>query len=356
MKVGIITINNRINLQSKNIRSLEAIYLEKYLTNFDKKEVDFISKKTSKEKSIDNYIDINSLINFKDYDELYIHNFNNNFFGGVCSAETIRTIRMLNQYNGKLYYYITDPKLFFKNIASEIFERQKKEAIKFSDDVAPLTIKEVNQFTEVTSRMKVIFTGRDYEECLNRVSPKVKLEHERDIPIFEFMFMNHNKYQELSNVSKIYDICYYGNNRGGYRIKKLKSYFNNNLLKSNVIGFDIPFENNTCDKYQDNNDLYDLIRRSYSSIVIGDLEHENCWTTARFFENIRAEVISFIDFSYDRDHYLIQNKDLQNILYVSSPNKIKDELNQLKKDEAYYDDVIELQKEELKRYNYLTLM
>jgi hypothetical protein len=354
MKVGIITLNNRINLEGKNIRSKEAIWLEKYLSYFYKDKVDFISRKIKKEKDINNYIDINSLINFKDYETLYIHNFNVNFFGGVCSSEVLRTIRMLNQFNGNIYYYITDPKLYIKNIAEIIYQRQVGGKIKFDEEVDPLTIKEVKEFGEVIKRMKAVFTGYNYDLFIKKLNPDIILQPHNIIPIFDFMFINDTP-KELIEQEKIYDVCYYGNNRGGHRIKRFKHYFNNSELKTHVMGFDIDILNNTCDKYQDNSKLLSLINQSQASIVIGDIEHENTWITARYFENIRAEVISFIDLAYDNEKKLIDNKDLKDVVYVNSPSDIYSIVNHLKNDKELYNDIINMQKEELNKFNYLKI-
>jgi hypothetical protein len=352
MKTAVMTLNNRIRLNGDNIRSLEAIWLEKYLVKFLSRKVDFLSRKIVFEKSIDNYYDLASIDNINDYEEIILHNYNLNFFGGTIDDYTVKTIKLLNQFNGRIYYLITDPKLYFQSIADSLLERLKVNKINFAGD--RISVDDLIQFKKVEEKFIAIFTGRDYEYFLSKQKPTYSLQHGYNIPLFEFMFIN-KPIKANNNVEKQFDLCYYGNNRGGYRTKVLKSIFSNSTLKTNVIGFNLEMPNNICDSYIDNNVLNDYIQRSVGSIVIGDKEHENNWITARFFENINNNLVSFIYNSYDSNKVLYKSEFLKEYVYFSTSQKILSTLKLIEKDPIFYQQILTEQKRELEQFNYLKL-
>ena len=188
MKTAIITLNNRVRLNGDNIRSLEAIWLEKYLVKFMDKKVDFISKKIAFEKSIDNYYDICDFTDLNSYDEIILHNYNLNFFGGTVDEYTIKTIKLLSNYKGKIYYIITDPKLYFSHLSINLINRLKDNKINFAKD--RITIDELEKFKLIEDNFIAIFTGRDYEYFINKLKPDYVLKFGYNIPLFEFMFIN----------------------------------------------------------------------------------------------------------------------------------------------------------------------
>jgi len=343
MKAAIITINNRINLEEKNIRSLEVIYFRKYLlTKFD--EVDYVSSKTKKEVYIKEYKDIND-VKASDYDALYIHNSNPNLFGGVLKEDVIKNIKFINAFSGNIGYLITDPKLNFVNFAKRFFDRQEKGTAKCD---VKLTRKDVDTFTRVSQSIKAIWTGRDYELYMSKFkSSEIKLEFGYNVKLFESIYEDKlNNKGEYPDMVKEYDLCYYGNNRRGYRSKRLRDYFVDSPLKNYFIGYEPGFKCNFI-KYVDQKLLHREIRKAKASIVIGDKEHNNNIITARFYENIIYGVISFIDKDYDPEKRLYKNELLQQILYVDDWRGIKYALNRIE-EEGLYDEIIRLQKEELK--------
>jgi hypothetical protein len=352
MKTGIMTLNNRIRLNGDNIRSLEAIWLEKYLVKFLNKEVEFLSRKIVFEKGIENYYDLTSIENINDYSEIILHNYNLNFFGGTIDDYTVKTIKLLNKFEGEIFYLITDPKLYFQSIADSLLERLKVDKINFAGE--RISVEDLLKFKEVEKKFKAIFTGRDYNYFIEKQKPTYKLEYGYNIPLFEFMFIN-KPINENVVVEKQFDLCYYGNNRGGYRTKILKTIFSHSLLKTNVIGFKIDMPNNVCDSYVDNNILNEYVKRSIGSIVIGDKEHENNWITARFFENINNNLLSFIFYSYDTNKVLYKSEFLKEHMYFSTAQKIITTLNLIEKDPNFYQQILTEQKQELNQFNHLKL-
>lgn len=336
-RVAIISPMSRIIIDNKSIRSLEAVYLKKHLDSENCKCY-YVSKKIKEDDN--DYINIFDLSSLNLFDEIYIHNFNTNFFGGVVSSLTIKTLQLLSSYNGRVFYYITDPKLKYQNLAKIILSRKKNI---YESEISIEELQKIkSELSSIELRMNAIFTGYNY------------------LPIYGLDFYNVTKVNIFKNIAKevhyntplfqhekMYDICYYGDNRGTYRNNKIKKYFDSNEIKSLTIGLNLELKQNDCLKKVDNNKLQDYVKHSLSSIVIGDKDHENSFITMRFYENINMNVVSFIDIDYDSSRLLFKNEVLKNFNYISSQGELINKINMLKKDKDFFNQIVELQKLEL---------
>jgi hypothetical protein len=345
MKIGIISPISRILIDKKSIRSLEATYLHKYLKSKYNCDVHYISKKI-KETDID-YIDINTLNSLNDYDKIYIHNFNTNFFGGLVSELTIKFLRLISTYNNELIYYITDPKLKYQNIATQILKRKSST---FEVDITTDELKKIEKAIAYNElRTKALFTGYNYQPIFGLDFTSVEIYNVfKDIGSDIVLPVN-DLFAE--SAEKVYDICYYGDDRGSYRNNKIKKYFNTISLNTLTIGCDLELANNQFYKKVDHSELYKLVQKSYSSLVIGDKEHENSFATMRFYENIQFEVVSFVDISYDSNKSLFSNQLLKDFNYIQSQEELVNKITDLKKDNNLYNQIINLQKTELNGKN-----
>jgi len=340
-KIAIISPLARVVIDGKSIRSLEAIYLKKHLENTQNAIVHYVSKKI---KETNDYVNIFELQDLNDYDEVYIHNFNTNFFGGTVPKLTNAYMKLLSSYQGKVWYYITDPKLTYKNVAKEIL---KRKSTKFEEEI---TVEQLKKYADdisfVELRMNALFTGYNYQ------------------PIYGLDFYNvtkHNVFHDIAldmkdnesvdlfaePIKKEFDICYYGDNRGTHRNNKIKKYFNNSRLSTMTIGCDLDLQNNTVHDKVEHSKLKSVVQRSYSSLVIGDKEHENAFITMRFYENLKFEVVSFIDIDYDPNKTLFKSQTLKDFNYIASEAELCGKLATIKSDENFYQQIINQQKLEL---------
>ena len=103
LKTAIVCFSgNRISLSAKNVRTVDLIYLRKYLLDkLGRSEVDFVAKKTVKEKDIDYFKDIYET-NLSDYDEVCLYNATFNPFGGYINSENIEVLKQLYDFNGTI--------------------------------------------------------------------------------------------------------------------------------------------------------------------------------------------------------------------------------------------------------------
>jgi len=340
-KVAIISPVNRVIIDQESIRSLEAVYLYKYLEskNYD---VYYIGKKVK--ETTNKYIDIKDLNTLNDFDEIYIHNFNTNFFGGVVGAMTIQFLRLIKSYNNSIYYYITDPKLKYSNLAEDIYKRKNS---KFEIPIERYELEHIGKSLNWHKlRFKALFTGYNYENIYGFETNNV-----------EKFNVFHQIGSELNNQSNSlfdidnsidYDCCYYGDNRGSYRNNKIKKYFDTQAISTLLIGCDLPIQNNTFIKKVDHSKLQSLVKQCHSSIVIGDKEHENAFVTMRFYENIKFEVVSFIDIQYDTQKILFEDPLLKDFNYICSQEELIDKIKRIKTDQQFKETIINKQKQTIK--------
>lgn len=342
MKIAIMSPLVRINISGDNVRSHEVVYLKKYLERSETVEAYYVSKK-SKEQD-ERYIDIFSLDNLNYFDMVIIHNYNTNLFGGVAPSMAIKYCELLSNFNGRVFYYITDPKLKYCNIAAEFL---KRKSIKFESGSNEENIEILRDSAEslkfMELRMGAIYTGYNYKPIYGLEFSPVK-----KVNIFEYAASDLiTKYEVKDSEIKEYDCCYYGDNRGTYRNNRLKYYLDNDSIKSMTIGLDTKLQNNTHIDKVKHSKLGELVNTSISSLVIGDEEHENQLTTFRFYENIIFNVVSFIDTRYDTDKNLFKSQQLKDFNYVSSYMELSDKINLLKKDDKFRKYLLDLQKKDI---------
>ena len=72
-KAAIVCMGTRISLNSKNVRSVDLIYLRNILQDVYGRTVDYLTLKTKKEADLDYFKNVADE-NINDYDEIYIYN------------------------------------------------------------------------------------------------------------------------------------------------------------------------------------------------------------------------------------------------------------------------------------------
>ena len=332
----------RINISGDNVRSIEAIYLKKYLERTRSVEAYYVSKK-SKETD-ERYIDIFSIDSLNNFDMVIIHNFNTNLFGGVAPAMAIKYCELLSTFNGRVFYYITDPKLKYSNIAAEFLKRKSIKFEKGSNEENIEILRDcAESFKFLELRIGAIYTGYNYSPIYGLEFSPVK-----KVNIFEYAATDIiQKYEIKDSETKEWDCCYYGDNRGTYRNNRLKNYLDNDAIKSMTIGLDTNLQNNTHFDKVKHSKLGEMVNRSLSSLVIGDEEHENQLTTFRFYENIIFNTVSFIDIRYDKEKNLFKSQELKDFNYITSYMELADKIQQLKTDNNFRKHILELQKKDI---------
>ncbi len=356
MKAAIISLNQRVNLSEKNIRSLEALYFRLWLLFLGLfTRVDYISSKSTRREpseQVDYYKEA-SETDLNEYKHVFVHNDTDNFFGGALSKHMIKQIKELCRFKGKLYFLYTDPNLHLVNYAKIIYDRQVRGVkTDFKTDVR-ITREDVEQFGSL--KWNVIWCGRNfdgyYQTDYRKLKPEIrcKVEQFKNVEFFKWLF-NQRKVElpHLSLRERKFDLSYYGNWRPK-REKKISLYLTAGLKKQ-VLGFDekkLSLSNTEYMSYVPPDQLAQLVHQSVASVVIGDPAHNNNITTARFYENILFEVCSFIDIEYDPEKRLYKSPFLKDFMYVRNGKELEQKIGTVRNNEELFNRIIKEQKHEI---------
>lgn len=357
MKAAIISLNKRIILSERNIRSLEVKYFREWLLTLNRySEIDFVSTKNQRNEPAEKveYYKEAAETDINDYDHIFVHNDTVNFIGGSLFKHTIKQIKEVCRFKGTVHYLYTDPNLHLRNIAKVIFDRQTRGTkTDFKTDLR-ISLDDVSQFAN--KEWKVIWCGKDFKSYYNSTYSRVNKEQQCRIgrvletDFFRYLFSQRKIELQWSPLNqRMYDLVYFGNWRDE-RASKLSFYLSNNLQKR-VIGFDdkkLNVPNTHYSEYVAPEKLAGLVNQAIASIVVGDPDHNNNITTARFFENILFEVCSFIDMDYDPHKRLYKSDFLKDFMYVKNGADLVSKLTLVRNDEQLFNRIINEQKTEIR--------
>lgn len=367
MKAAIITLNGRITLGQHNIRSIDIAALKAFVASrTEYRVIDYVSttKKRLKEGDPESvsYFKDSSATSLLEYDDIYIYNSTANFIGGAIQSHTVRQIKEISRHKGRLFYVQTDPQLHLVNLAFIIYNAVEGGRKLTFPNEQRLSKEDVERFSQ--QKWTVLYNGRNYEKYTPFYHRKVSTRDRCLIIGFEYVDYFEKLYASLSlnlpNSRSIsdreFDLVYYGNWRPE-RAKTFKKYFLDNGLKNYFIGIkdtqlpNAPFlDVEFCD-YIDHSLLGNEVNRAIASVVIGDPTHgETQVKTARFFENIKSKVVSFIDLQYDPQRTLYRNNLLRDHLYVNDGLQVAQKLQKIKQREGMFERILELQLQELEPY------
>jgi hypothetical protein len=359
---------NRISLTATNIRSVEFTFLREYLLNvLGRSEVDFVSRMTKKELDLDYFKDI-FVTDLNYYDEIYIYNASYNVFGGIVPAENIELMKQLYNYNGKIWYFLGDPKMPYKDYAQYLKSKLKDGKMKVMGDLefTGFTAEWLDSWSEkVYPKINIAFAGKNYDLYYNTYTNSIKdknlknkdyhmLKPDYDwffLELFEYFAINEKldlKLKDYDFNSKQYDLVYFGNDRQNERNKIIKKLYSNPNLKKICIGFDPELENCDVEKYIKHDELFPFIgEKCLATVVVGDILHNNNIKTPRFFESMLLDTVAFISTTYDTNKEFVTNEFLRDFIYVSDENELYDKINLIKNDEELYKKIVKLEREEI---------
>lgn len=370
---AIVCYGTRIALDSKNVRSVDLVYMRNYLmTVLGREQVDFVSMKTKKEEGIEYYKDVRDT-NLNDYDEVYIYNCTLNPFGGVFKWHSLQIFVDLYYYTGDIYYLLLDPKMPAVDFAKYLKGRDKNNTYTFNADNKEGNFKIdpeiLDNWTEkVWNRMNTAYGGIDYAKYVAIWNKKNKgkiTELNENVNwfnfwIFEYYAVNEELDLKLKNYTKIaepYDLVYFGNNRQNERNKVIKQFYDIPEFKKYFIGFDPELENTDTEVYVKHKELFQLMgEKCLCTLVVGDILHLGNERTPRYFEAMLLDVVAFIWNEYDPEKNYVKNDFLRDFIYVSTKEELKDKINQVKNNPELYKKIVELERQEiLNEFSYLKI-
>lgn len=368
-KSAIVSLGTRISLTSVNVRSVDFIFLREYLLKVEGRElVDFVSKKTKKEKDIEYFKDVND-VDFNDYDEVIIYNASLNPFGGLFKTEALDTFVKLYTFKGDIHYMLCDPKMPPIDFAKYLQYKDKTHSYVFGCDSKALDFKYsiepevLDNWTEkVWNRSNVMYAGFDYgkyatqwNEVYKNSKNKYKLLNTDvnwfNVWIFEYYAVNEELDLKMKNYKKVdnpFELVYFGNNRQNERNKVIKKLFDIPEYTKYFIGLDTEIENSVTEKYVPHQELFKEIgEKCLATVVVGDNLHNDNERTPRFFEAMLLDCVAFIYIEYDPSKRYVKDEFLKDFIYVSSKDELKERIEQIKNDKELYNKIIELERKDI---------
>ena len=203
----------------------------------------------------------------------------------------------------------------------------------------------------------VAHCGTSYPTFLSKLSPNNAMTPKFvskwcQFPLFTYQAMTDNISNKLHNYDyslKKYDSEYHGYNRGAKRMELIENFYAALPNKSLVITSSrnlFPHH----DKFDRVQSLFydDLIpyigQNAKSTFVIADEVTFNDFISPRFFDAMLSDVIGFVYEPYDKDHKYIDDEELKNFMYVSTPEDFADKVKRISEDESYYKHIKYLQR------------
>lgn len=372
-KLAIVSYGTRVSITSKNVRSVDFIYLREILQNVYGREVDFVSKKSRADADIPYFKDIEKTdLNY--YDEVVAYNCTLNPFGGVFKDEAITTMMKMHDFKGDLYYYLCDPKMPCSDFAAYLKYKSGGTGRVKTDSKAgyrEVSDEYLDEWSKSTyPRIKIMFAGCDYdkyyevftEKNSKRTGVSARLNPNYDwcfIPLFEYYAVNEMLEEKLKNYpmdNRKHDLVYFGNNRMTERNKIIEAFYDQEGLNCQIIGYDPKFSKCKYEStgYVSHDELFPMICDSYATLVLGDTLHNNNTRTPRFFEAMLLDVVAFIYDKYDEEHKFVKDQKLKDFIYVKTPEELREKINIIKNDKQLAKEIIELERADiLDQFNYM---
>jgi hypothetical protein len=343
---------------SKNASSIESTTIIDYLRKECGIDPQLVYNSVKKPKGDYNWVKYTE-VDWRNVD-VCIHQLQNYMlFGGVCMDQDIYTMINWNvNYSGLNLLLYTDPQILWTNPFKFMVENGKNKYITRSNRnvEVKLTYDCPPEFVDLFESKEIegLYVGRDWDKfksfAKDRINPHTvwpQKVHQIDlVSSISKKLTSKVKRSSLFNHDdkKIYDIVYYGSNRGGYRNTVIKNLLKNESLKKLWIGWNPSFPNSTHIERQTSDGLEFYLKMSKLSLVIGDEVHNDNFFTYRLFENAIYGCLSVIWEPYDSQHIYFPNLPQ---FYINSEEDIIKLIQWLDSDPKRYQECLNIQKQSI---------
>ena len=354
MRLAVLKIGGRLaaNNRSSTGGVNETIEICKRLVKYDI-NVTFFTKVLESDGKIPgiDIIDLNKesfkTINKKNYDLLLMFNGNANFFGGVEDELSILNYMVINSYDGKVLYCLTDLNLILKQIDKVVVNKDWGSKYNVGD------LKIVRDDIYLVSQ-----AAENHEIYKKFIKNGINLKKDH---IYHFPWEMFPTFS-LDNYNKIFrsvDLIYGGTFRSGKREKDLIKYYFGypEDIKVELFGnirlnqFKNKDATNLCppvfSKKLPYKEYIEKTSTGLSSVIIADpLYKMSGMRTTRFFECIRAGNIVFIDKEYyfNTEFFFDDNELLKDMCVVDSRDEVIDKIRYFKNNTKARNTFIDIQR------------
>lgn len=353
MKACVLKLGSRICVNSRSTSggTGETLAIIKLLTTSGV-SVDAYTKILDKDLTPE-YFNIKDIFSYKidskEYDCLIVLNGNVNYFGGQDSPQDTLAYKIINTFDGPVFYILCDPYLTLTQVWPSI---EKKEwHVNYSKEDIQIVRDDIVYIAQPKDIVK-------YRELFIKKA-KIPIESVIHFPFEKFPLVTMKRNFLVPNECEV-DLIYGGTFRSGRREEDMiKFYFgypedisvsmfgkieekhfkkNNQNLSLPNFGKAVPYE-----KFDEE------MKKGLSTVIIGDAQYKLVDDLAqRTYESILCGNVTFIDDSYDKNKRVFSHDKLQNFLYVSDRDEVTKKIRHLKSNpklvrllqDLQYDDVM----------------
>lgn len=323
MSSAIMCILSNVATSPDSARGLESVTLRNLF------DCDYIGQSNRLNSSEKRLVDFDDVVDINYYSTIFLQLTPPNFFGGKLNDIAIKATKLLSNFKNHLKITISDPRIKPYNPAQVLWDR--------FGEASQINHEDILNWNSLLENATYVFPGQDISKFIG-YSPK----NVEQFDYFTEIFKSRIVISDWEDEEKLYDVVYYGDNRGGFRERVLRWFMpsdTDNLLiayKTKQVKADFM-------KKVKSSELISILNSCKVSLLLYDLEHADNVVTFRFYETLASNCLLAIPIEFDPQKRLIQNETLRDTLYVSNSNDVK------RLASLYSKELIDLQKQELIR-------
>jgi hypothetical protein len=354
MKLTIVKLGARIVPNSKSTSGGEAESIIKILLD-QNCEVDAYTKVLLKdEKPIGyNIFDLEQnteTIKDKDYEALIVINGNSNYFGGKDDPSQTLIYKIINNFEGKVFYILCDPALTLKQVWKSIEKKEWSKNYKKED--IHITRTDIKYITQV-------FNLDELKNQLDKLDIPIQRENIIHFDFQKFPLFTMKQENVIFEETE-FDLLYGGTFRNAQREDDMIKYYwglpedikvemfgkidASNFKEDKIKGLNPPSFGKTIPY----NLFNEKMKKSKTSIIIGDKLYKKMDDIAqRVYEGIRVGNLIFLDKSYDFNKRTFSSEFLRDFCYIDSKQEAITKLRKIKESRLFFEDVVHQQRENI---------
>lgn len=318
-----------------------------------------------------------NLLNEYNIDDMYIIPSTGNYYGGTIFPHAPFNYNRITEWwlenkdnPDKHIFYIQDDPLFPNtNFAAVSIKRlfDTKNLACYGSKVCPqelvdeelkLLEKNRDNVVECFDNLTVAFCGNDYKKYWETIKAdkRPKALGWDNFNCYLWNGVNDNLEQKLKDhpwEGKKYEGEYHGVTKAGKRQKKTEDMYSA-LDKPfmHIVGkssfFNKLKEGEHFDKFGvvEYKDLLDLVCANAKAAFI---THEpnilGNQVSPRFFDCMMGDIVALVDIAYDPNKELVDNDELKEFMYISTPQEFAEKVKKVSSDENYYRHIKKLQRQ-----------
>lgn len=334
MKIGFITINIRVRLNTTNIGTIESLCFIKTLSNIG--DVTLFDRPYKDEESdyynCVNILDVEPILEtINDFHCLFVLPGSIDFFSGYDNLvegdpdrvyAKINKYKLLSKFNGQIF--VLQPDLHI-----QILEDMTKRSTQYHLNPEDIRI-DGNNITYLTQAINT----ESVKSLVNKSINNIKCDNFIHVPLYKSLCL-YNTYSYLISYDRNIDFSYWGTLRPD-RMKDIEKYLMDKRVNFYTkIKSSEKFEKNSNHKeyptwhnFLKFNDVHDNMKQTMSTLILTCNIYKNCGMfTFKIFEVMYAGVIGFIDESTDPTHLIHPNN---SFFYVNSKDELFEKVEKIK--------------------------